>query len=49
MKEIHAITSDIIDATDGRTDDGRLTNFDFMSSADSQAELKMMLLGGIAH
>ncbi len=40
LKEIHAITSEIIDATDGRTtddggrDDGRRTNFNFMSSAD---------------
>ncbi len=39
LKEIHAITSEIIDATDGRTDgrttdDRRRTNFDFMSSAD---------------
>ncbi len=42
LKEIHAITSEIIDATDERrvTDDGRRTNFDFMSSDDSQAELK---------
>ena len=33
LKEIHAIGSDIIDATDGRTtDDERRTNFDFMSS-----------------
>ncbi len=32
LKEIHAITSEIIDATDGRTDER--TNFDFMSSAD---------------
>ncbi len=35
----YAITSEIIDATDGQTDDGRTTdgrwmNFDFMSSAD---------------
>ncbi len=29
LKEIHAIGSEIIDATDGRR-----TNFDFMSSAD---------------
>ena len=39
LKEIHAMGSDIIDATDGRrTDgrtDGRRTNFDFMSSADT--------------
>ncbi len=28
----HAITSEIIDAKDGRVD-GRWTNFDFMSSA----------------
>ena len=35
LKGIHAITSEIIDATDGRaTDDRRRTNFDFMSSAD---------------
>ncbi len=34
MKEIHTITSEIIDTTDGRRTDGRRTNFDFMSSAD---------------
>ncbi len=34
LKEIHAVTSEIIDATDGRRTDGRRTNFDFMSSAD---------------
>ncbi len=33
LKEIRAIGSEIIDATDGRTD-GRRTNFDFMSPAD---------------
>ncbi len=35
LKAIRAVTSEIIDATDGRrTDDVRRTNFDFMSSAD---------------
>ena len=33
LKEIHAIGSEIIDYSDGRTD-GRRTNFDFMISAD---------------
>ncbi len=34
LKEIHALGSEIINATtDWRTDDGR-KNFDFMSSAD---------------
>ncbi len=38
LKEIHAIGSEIIDATDGRrmpdgrTDDGRRTNFDWNSA-----------------
>ena len=32
LKEIHAMTSEIIDATDGQTDDGQI--FNFMSSAD---------------
>ena len=34
FEAIHAVTSEIIDATDGRRYDGRRTNFDFMSSAD---------------
>ncbi len=33
LKEIHAIGSEIIVATDGTTDERR-ANFDFMSSAD---------------
>ena len=41
MKEIHALGSEIIATRNGRTEDGRRTNFDFMSSADSQAVLKM--------
>ncbi len=35
LKEIHELASEIIDPqTDVRTDDGRQTDFDFMSSAD---------------
>ena len=34
LKQIHAIGSEITDATDGRRTDGRRRNFDYMSSAD---------------
>ncbi len=34
LKAIHAVTSEIIDATDGRQTTGQRTNFDSMSSAD---------------
>ncbi len=39
LKKIHAIGTKIVDAADGRADDRRRTDFDWMSFANSQAEL----------
>ncbi len=43
LKEIHAIGSKLIDAIDGRRPARRRMNSDLITSADSQAELKISI------